>query len=126
MLAYAGSGDKQFGTVFVGVLEVEVGGDEVVLHHQHRVDDLARASHPHLVSGLRLGAGNLRALVAEHIVNSLCLVGVAHVGGGSVCVDIAYLADVNACALYRHAERLARTIHIRRGYMVAVGGESVA
>ena len=42
--------------ILVGILKVQTGGDEVVLHHQNRVNDLARPSHPHLVFGLALGA----------------------------------------------------------------------
>ena len=40
--------------VFIRILEIDIRGNKVVLHHQHRIDNLACSRHPHLVTCERL------------------------------------------------------------------------
>ena len=42
--------DVELFAVLVGVLEVDVRGDKVVLHHQRAVDDFRSARHPAFVA----------------------------------------------------------------------------
>ena len=118
--------DHQFGGVFVRVLEVDVGADEIVLHHQDRVDDLAGACHPHLVAGLALGAGDRNALVADDGVDGLGFVGVAHVGGSGVCVDVADLVEAQARLADGTLQGTAGTVDIGVGDVLTVAREAVA
>ena len=72
--------DVKASRIFVGMLEVDVAGNEAVLHHQHRINQLARSSHPHFVSGLALGGSDWHLVVPEHLCYSLCLTAVADAG----------------------------------------------
>ena len=71
--------DVEFGGIFVGVLEVEVGGYEIVLHHEYGVDDFACSGHPHLVACLAFGGCDVGFVVSEDTVDGLGLVLVADV-----------------------------------------------
>ena len=66
--------------LFVGILEVKIGGDEIILHHQHRVDKLAGTRHPHLVPGLAFGGGDRYTPFAEYAGDGLCFAAVADAG----------------------------------------------
>ena len=98
--------------ILVGIFKVKIGGDEVILHHQNRVNDLARPRHPHLVSGLGLGAGHFHRTLAEDIENRLGLIGIADVGGCGVGIDIAYFRLGDSGTADSHLEGAARAVHI--------------
>ena len=83
------------GGLLVGILEVQAAADEVVLHHQHRIDDLTGTCHPHLVTCLALRRGDGHLVVAEDLGDGHGLTAVTGVGRGGVGVDIADLAQVD-------------------------------
>ena len=90
MLLHADGGDQKFRGVLVRILEIEIGGYESALHHQHRVYDFARSGHPHLMSGLGLGACHLDPPVSEHGIYGLSLIGIPYMGRGRMGIDVSY------------------------------------
>ena len=114
------------GGILVGMLEIDVPGDEAVLHHQEGVDDFAGAGHPHLMARLALGRRDRDCPLAEHAGDGFRLVCVADVRGGGVGIDITDFADVDAGAPDGHFQGTGGTVHIGGGDVVAIRGESVA
>ena len=83
--------NQKFRRILIRVLEVQVGGDEVILHHEDGINDLAGSCHPHFMSGLGLRAGHLNLLISKDIENCLGLVRISHMGRSRMGIDIAYL-----------------------------------
>ena len=104
----------------VRILEVQRAADEVVLHHQHRIDNLRSASHPHLVSGKTLRRGDGHAVVAEHLRDGLCLTTVADGCRGGMGVHVSDVLDAHAGTLQAALQRTGGTFHIGCRDMVAV------
>ena len=113
VLVYQCRRDKELRRIFIRILEIQVGCDKVILHHQDGVDDLAGSCHPHLVTCLRLGTGHLNTLISKDIENSLGLIGIAHMGRRRVSIDITDFLFADACAADCHFERAARTFDVR-------------
>ena len=114
------------GRFLVGGLEVQAAADEVVLHHQHRIDDLTGTGHPHLVTSLALRRGDGHLVVAEDLGDGHSLTTVTGVGRGGVGVDIADLAQIDTRILQTQLQRTGRTRHVGCRDMVAVAGEAPA
>lgn len=86
--------DVQAGRIFIGMLEVDVAGNEAVFHHQRRINQLACTGHPHFVPGLTLGRSDWNLVVPEHLCYRLRLAAVADAGGCGMGVDV---ADLRRC-----------------------------
>ena len=81
--------DVQAGGVVIRVLEIDVPGNEIVLHHEDGIDDFTCACHPHFVSRLALGGGDGHFVVPENLGDGSGFAAVADAGGGGVGIDIA-------------------------------------
>ena len=114
------------GRLFVWFLEVDVAGDEAVLHHQCRVDDFAGSGHPHLVSCLALGRGDGHGAFTEELSDGLCFATVSDDGAGGMCIDVSNLLGVHAAVAEAEFKRACRTCHVGCGDVVAVAREAPA
>ena len=114
----------QAGSIIVGVLEIDVTGNEVVLHHQHGVNELRSTSHPHLVSRLALGRGHRHTVVAKNAGDGLRLPCVTYAGRSSMGIDIAYISRCQSGVTETQFQRTGRSFYIGCRNGVAIAGES--
>ena len=98
----------------------------MVFHHQHGINQLARACHPHFVAGLTLGGGYGNLIITENLRDSHCLAAVARARRSGVSIDVADVAGREAGVLQTQFQGASRACDIRRGDMVAVSGEAPA
>ena len=107
------------------MLEVDVRGDERVVHHQVGIDDLAGAGHPALVARHGLGGADGRVAFAEQRLQAHSLEGVALEGGGGVCVDVVDVFGFHTGILHGAAHGGGGAVVARLRDVGPVGGESV-
>ena len=86
--------------MLVGVLEVDVGCHEIVLHHQDGIDNLRGASHPALMTRHRLRGADEGALALEHPAQCDGLKHITLMRRGGVGVDVVDIVGYDTCILH--------------------------
>ena len=70
--------------------------------------------------------GAYRSMTAKKLVNSLCLIGIAHKGGGGMGIDVVYILGLQMRISQGSRHRGGRSLYIGGGDMPAIGGEAIA
>ena len=85
--------DLDLRALLIRILEIDVAGDKIMLHHQDRIDKLAGSGHPHLMPRLALGRGDRYLVIPEDLGDSGRFPAIADLGRCGVRVDVADLVD---------------------------------